>query len=67
MSNSNMSALTGLVLTAFAGYGLAWYLGAIEGNFALLLLLAVVVTGAYWLAEKLYFLPQRKAAAERLA
>ena len=67
MNHTNMSALTGLVLTAFAGYGLAWYLGAIEGNFALLLFLAVVVTGAYWVAEKLYFLPQRRRAAERLA
>ena len=67
MNHTNMSALTGLVLTAFAGYGLAWYLGAIEGNFALLLFLAVVVTGAYWVAEKLYFMPQRRRAAERLA
>jgi signal peptidase I len=66
MNNSNMSAVTGLVLAGFVAYGAAWYLGAIEGNFALLLLLAVVVTGVYWVAEKVYFLPQRKAAADRL-
>ncbi len=66
MNEQNMSAITGVVLAAFVGYGLAWYLGAIEGNFALLLLLAVVVTGAYWVAEKVYFQPQRRAAAERL-
>jgi signal peptidase I len=38
----------------------------VEGNFALLLFLATVVTGVYWLAERLYFLPQRKRAAEQL-
>ncbi|WP_460563603.1 signal peptidase I [Hydrogenophaga aquatica] len=61
-----MSALTALVLGAFAAYGGAWYLGMIEGNFALLLLLAVVVTGVYWLAERFYFLPQRQRAADAL-
>ncbi|NIC43198.1 signal peptidase I [Aquabacterium sp. A08] len=61
-----MGALTGVVLTAFASYGLGWYLGLVEGNFALLLFLAVVVTGVYWLAERFYFLPQRRQAAERL-
>ena len=65
---SNLSlSKTGLVLAAFGGYGLAWYLGALEGNFALLLFLAVVVTGVYWVAEKLYFLPQRQRAAEQVA
>lgn len=62
-----MPALTAAVLAAFAGYALAWYLGAVEGNFALLLFLATVVTGLYWLAERLYFLPRRRQAAEALA
>ena len=44
-----MQLLTAMVLAAFAGYVGAWYMGAIEGNFALLLFLATVVTGAYWL------------------
>jgi signal peptidase I len=61
-----MQLLTAIVLAAFAGYAGAWYIGAIEGNFALLLLLATVVTGLYWLAERFYFLPQRQAAAARL-
>ena len=61
-----MPFLTGLVLAGFAGYGAAWYLGAVEGNFALLLFLATLVTGLYWVAERLYFLPRRRAAAERL-
>ena len=58
--------LTSLVLAAFAGYMGAWYFGAIEGNFALLLFLATVVTGAYWLAERFYFLPQRHRAAQAI-
>ncbi len=66
MNNANMSAITTVVLAAFGVYGVAWYTGTIEGNFSLLLFLAVVVTGAYWLAEKFYFWPQRKAAAEKL-
>ena len=31
-----MPILTAIILAAFVGYGTAWYLGAIEGNFALL-------------------------------
>jgi signal peptidase I len=61
-----MQALTAAILAAFAGYAGAWYLGAVEGNFALLLFLATVVTGVYWVAERLYFLPQRRRAAEQL-
>ena len=61
-----MQALTAVVLAAFAGYAGAWYLGYVDGNFALLLFLATVVTGVYWLAERLYFLPKRRLAAERL-
>ena len=61
-----MSAMTGAVLAAFVGYAAAWYFGVVEGNFALLLFLATVVTGLYWLAERLYFLPQRRRAAAEL-
>jgi signal peptidase I len=61
-----MPFLTAAVLAAFAGYAGAWYLGFVEGNFALLLFLATVVTALYWLAERLYFLPQRREAAARL-
>lgn len=60
-----MQVLTSLILAAFAGYVGAWYFGRADGNFALLLFMATVVTGIYWLAERFYFLPQRnKAAAE---
>jgi signal peptidase I len=61
-----MQTLTAAILAAFAGYIGAWYLGLIEGNFALLLFLASVVTGLYWLAERFYFLPQRQQAAAKL-
>jgi signal peptidase I len=61
-----MSTITAVVLAAFVGYGAAWYFGAVEGNFSLLLFLASVVTGIYWLAERFYFLPQRYKAAAAL-
>jgi signal peptidase I len=63
---NTMSAITAVVLAAFAAYAGAWYTGLVEGNFALLLLLATVVTGAYWVAERLVFLPQRRLAAQQL-
>ncbi|GKT22270.1 signal peptidase I [Acidovorax sp. SUPP3334] len=61
-----MQYVTSLILAAFVAYVGAWYMGAIEGNFALLLFLATVVTGAYWLAERLVFLPRRRRAAQAI-
>lgn len=61
-----MSSITAVVLAAFVGYGAAWYFGMVEGNFSALLFLAAVVTGIYWIAEKLYFLPQRRRAVADL-
>jgi signal peptidase I len=61
-----MQAITAAILGAFVLYGGAWYLGAVEGNFALLLLIATSVTGAYWIAERFYFLPSRQKAATLL-
>ncbi|MBF6629563.1 MAG: signal peptidase I [Comamonas sp.] len=61
-----MQWITAVILAAFVGYIGAWYTGAIEGNFALLMFLATFVTGLYWLAERFYFWPQRKKEAERL-
>jgi signal peptidase I len=62
-----MPALTSAVLAIFVGYAASWYFGVFEGNFALLLFLATVVTGAYWVAERFYFLPQREKTAAALA
>jgi signal peptidase I len=61
-----MATLTAFVLAAFVSYAGCWYLGLIDGNFALLMFMATVVTGIYWLAEYFYFLPQREAAAANL-
>ncbi len=61
-----MQVLTAFILAAFVGYAASWYFGVIDGNFALLLFMATVITGIYWLAERYHFLPQRLAAAARL-
>jgi len=61
-----MQGLTSAILAAFGLYAASWYFGMVEGNFALLLFLATLVTGAYWLAERFYFLPQRQRAAAQL-
>jgi signal peptidase I len=61
-----MAWLTGVVLALFVAYAGGWYTGAIQGNFAVLLLAATAVSGVYWLAEKFYFLPRRRAAADQL-
>ena len=61
-----MQVLTSLILAAFVAYVGAWYFGQVDGNFALLLFLATVVTGVYWLAERFHFLPQRQKAAAEL-
>lgn len=61
-----MQVLTAMILAAFVAYGGAWYIGIVEGNFALLLFLATLVTGLYWLAEKFYFFPRRQQAVLRL-
>jgi signal peptidase I len=61
-----MPFLTAAVIAAFVGYAGAWYFELVEGNFALLLFLATAVTGLYWVAERLYFLPRRRRAAQAL-
>ena len=61
-----MQLITSFVLAAFAAYIGAWYFGAVDGNFALVLFMATVITGVYWLAERFYFLPQRQLAATQL-
>lgn len=60
-----MPQFTALILAAFAAYVGAWYLGFIEGDFELLLLLATLVTGVYWLLDRFVYAPRRRAAAQR--
>jgi len=64
MTQKVMPSLTALILACFAVYCAAWYFGKINGDIAVLLLTATVVTFAYWLAERFYFAPQRRAAAQ---
>jgi len=61
-----MPFVTAAILAGFVGYAVAWYFGALEGNFALLLFVATIVTGAYWVAERFWFLPRRREAAATL-
>ncbi|MDO5654059.1 MAG: signal peptidase I [Brachymonas sp.] len=61
-----MQYLTALVLGLFVAYIGAWFTGAIHGNMALLLFVATFVTGIYWLAEKFWFLPKRRAALAQM-
>ena len=60
-----MPTLAAIILSGFVAYAIGWYSGKIEGSFALLLLLATAVSGLYWLAEQLYYLPRRREAAIR--
>ncbi|MEY2659908.1 MAG: hypothetical protein RLZZ123_1080 [Pseudomonadota bacterium] len=62
-----MPTITAFVLAAFVGYGVSWMWGYHEGNFALLMLMATLVSGVYWLLERWVFLPRRQAAAQALA
>jgi signal peptidase I len=61
-----MQFITGSVLAALAFYCYTIFFGAEQGDFSLFLFVTVVVTGAYWLAEQLYFKPRRVACAKLL-
>jgi signal peptidase I len=61
-----MSALTAVLYGILVVYGAGWWLGYWIGNFSLLLFGLTVVTGVYWLAERLRFAPARMAAADAL-
>jgi signal peptidase I len=66
MSNSLtkfMPGITSGVLGVFVAYGAAWYFNAVESNFSLILFMATIITGVYWLLEKFVFLPDRNQAA----
>ena len=62
-----MSLLTAVLYGFLLVYGAGWYLGYWIGNFSLLLFVLALVTGVYWLAERLRFAPARGAAAEALS
>lgn len=56
-----MAYLTASILGLFVAYMGGWFFGYVEGNMALMLSVATLVTGIYWLADKLIFLPRRRA------
>jgi signal peptidase I len=57
------SQLTMLLLALLAVAVALMFKGVIATNFALMLLVLTVVTGLYWLGERLYFRPRRERAA----
>lgn len=61
-----MPGITAGILIAFVAYCLAWYFDVLKSNFSLILFIATVITGIYWLLEKFVFLPQRSKAAAAL-
>ena len=60
-----MVYLTALILGLFVAYMGGWFVGLIEGSMAVLLLSATVVSGLYWLADRFWFLPQRRTQADQ--
>jgi signal peptidase I len=62
-----MQFITGSVLAALAFYCYTIFFGAEQGDFSQFLLVTVAITGAYWLAELLYFKPTRVASAKVLS
>jgi signal peptidase I len=62
-----MQFITGSVLAALAYFCYSIFFGVEQGDFSLFLFVTVVVTGAYWLAEQIYFKPSRVASAKLLS
>lgn len=56
--------ITGLFLAAFALYVAAWYFNLVESNFSLILFIATLVTGIFWLLDRWLFLPARRRQAQ---
>ena len=61
-----MSGLTAALYAVLVIYLGGWFFGRWIGDFSLLLFLLSVVTFAFWLAERLHFLPGRRRAAADL-
>src|SRR5688572_27059252 len=60
-----MGTLTALLYGALLVYLGGWFTDRWIGDFSLLLFLLTVVTFAYWLAERFYFAPARRGAAQQ--
>ncbi len=62
-----MGFLTALLYGALLVYMGGWIFDLWIGNFALLLLMLTLFTLAYWLAERMVFLPRRRKQAQEAA
>ena len=58
-----MSALTAVVLGVLGAYVLAMIVGLVPTDFALFLFLSTIVSGAYFAAEYVLFVPRRRSDA----
>lgn len=63
---TGLSLLTGLLYAALVLYLGGWFFNKWMGNFSLVLFLLSFCTFFFWVAERLYFLPRRLAAAQSL-
>ncbi len=61
-----LSTVTWVLLVLFILYAAMWFVGRVQGNLSLVLLITVLVTGVYWVLEKTMFLPARKQTARTL-
>lgn len=61
-----MSALTSGLLAALLVYLIGWWRDAWVGDLPSLLFVLLLVSFAYWLAEKFYFFPKRRQAFAKL-
>lgn len=60
------SRLTAVLLAMIALAGVLMFQGVIPTNFALMLFVLTLITGAYWVGERVYFRPHRERAAADL-
>lgn len=61
-----MAFLAGSVYTFLVSYLVGWWLNLWTGDINVLMLFMTIVTAIYWSAERWYFLPERKAAAQAI-
>ena len=61
-----MAFFAGITYAVMAVYLTGWWLDAWIGDLNIMMLLMTVITFIYWVAERWYFLPQRRRAAEAI-
>ena len=61
-----MAFFAGITYAVMAVYLTGWWLDAWIGDLNIMMLLMTLITFIYWVAERWYFLPQRRRAAEAI-